>query len=72
MNNQPQFILYGGQLLNVRDIKRATPTTDVLMTAPGAEPSRPVLKVEFISGGYAFLEGPDISLEGLANTINQL
>lgn len=59
MNNSPLFILYGGQLLNVRDIKRAFEEGNFL-------------RVEFCSGGVAFLEGTGISLADFANTINKL
>lgn len=58
MNNQPQFILYGGELLNVRIIGRA-------------HMQQHQLRIEFTSGGFTTLEG-DVSVEGLAETISKL
>lgn len=72
MNNQPLFIIYGGQLLNVRDIKRAFLPSPPLLVNPEYVPPGPTITIEFRSGGFATLVGEDVSLDGLAKTIAKL
>lgn len=57
-DSPPLFILYGGELINVRIIGRA-------------HMQQHQLRIEFTTGGFTILEG-DVSVEGLADTINKL